>query len=86
MVNGHCGRGESWSARGRWPSREASALALRRLEHRCGSLSAATSARIEALSRARLEKLALALLDVRSAEDLHTWLQPLQSSKRTRAR
>ena len=74
MVDRHSGRGESWGARGRWPSREASALALRLLEHRCGSLSAAITARIEALSHAQLDKLALALLDVRSSEELHTWL------------
>ena len=57
--------------------REASALALRLLERRCGPLSAATTARIETLSRAQLEELALALLDFRSAEDLQAWLEPL---------
>jgi predicted transposase YdaD len=57
--------------------REASALALRLLERRCGSLSAATTARIEALSRAKLEELALALLDFRSVEELQAWLEAL---------
>jgi predicted transposase YdaD len=57
--------------------REASTLALRQLERRCGSLDAPTSARIEALSLPQLEDLALALLDFRSAEDLQTWLEQL---------
>jgi flagellar biosynthesis/type III secretory pathway protein FliH len=54
--------------------REACALALRLLERRCGSLEAATSARIEALSLPQLEELALALLDFHGAEDLRSWL------------
>ena len=54
--------------------REASALALRLLQRRCGSLEAATSARIEALSLPQLEELALALLDFQGAEDLQSWL------------
>ena len=53
-------------------------LALRLLEHRNGSLSAATTSRIEALSRAQLESLTLALLDFRSADDLQTWLKQLE--------
>jgi predicted transposase YdaD len=59
--------------------REASTLALRQLEHRCGSLDAPTSARIEALSLPQLEELALALLDFRGAMDLQTWLEQLES-------
>ena len=59
--------------------REASALALRLLERRCGSLSAATTSRIETLSRAQLENLTLALLDFRSGEDLHVWLEQLEA-------
>jgi flagellar biosynthesis/type III secretory pathway protein FliH len=55
--------------------REASALALRLLERRCGSLSAATTSRIETLSRAQLENLTLSLLDFRSGEDLQNWLE-----------
>jgi flagellar biosynthesis/type III secretory pathway protein FliH len=59
--------------------REASALALRLLERRCGSLSAATTSRIEVLSRAQLENLTLALLDFRSGEDLQNWLEQLEA-------
>jgi predicted transposase YdaD len=58
--------------------REASTLALRQLERRCGSLDAPTTARIEALSLWQLEELALALLDFRSAQDLQTWLEPMK--------
>ena len=58
--------------------REASALALRQLERRCGSLEVPTSSRIEALSLPQLEELALALLDFKSAEDLQTWLEQLE--------
>ena len=56
--------------------REASTLALRQLERRCGSLDDPTSARIEALSLPQLEE--LALLEFRGAEDLQTWLEPLE--------
>jgi predicted transposase YdaD len=59
--------------------REASTLALRQLEHRCCSLDAPTSARIEALSLSQLEGLSLALLDFRGAMDLQTWLEQLES-------
>jgi hypothetical protein len=59
--------------------REASALALRLLERRCGSLSAATTSRIVTLSRAQLENLTLALLDFRSGEDLQNWLEQLEA-------
>ena len=58
--------------------REASALASRLLERRCGSIDASTGSRIEALSLPQLEDLALALLDFRSAEDLQTWLEQLE--------
>jgi predicted transposase YdaD len=59
--------------------REASALALRLLERRCGSLEATTCARIESLTLPQLEGLALALLDFRGAEDLQTWLEALEA-------
>jgi len=59
--------------------REASTLALRQLERRCGSLDAPTSARIEALSLSQLEELALALLDFRGVGDLQTWLEPMEA-------
>jgi hypothetical protein len=58
--------------------REASALASRLLERRCGSIDASTGSRIEALSLPQLEELALALLDFRGAQDLQTWLEQLQ--------
>jgi predicted transposase YdaD len=58
--------------------REASALALRQLERRCGSLEVPTSSRIEAFSLPQLEELALALLDFRGVGDLQTWLEQLE--------
>ncbi len=58
--------------------REASVLASRLLERRCGSIDASTGSRIEALSLPQLEELALALLDFRGAEDLQTWLEQLE--------
>jgi hypothetical protein len=39
---------------------------------------APTSVWIEALSLPQLEELALALLDFRGAQDLQTWLEPLE--------
>ena len=59
--------------------REASALALRLLERRCGSVEAATCARIAALTLPQLEELALALLDFQGAEDLQSWLEQLEA-------
>ena len=53
---------------------EASALALRQLERRCGTLSPAITARIKALDLPRLEALALALLDFAGPQDLDEWL------------
>jgi predicted transposase YdaD len=47
---------------------------LRQLTHRCGPLSPATTARIQALPLERLEALGLALLDFSGAEDLAAWL------------
>jgi len=58
--------------------REASALAMRQLERRCGSLEVPTSSRIEAFSLPQLEELALALLDFRGVGDLQTWLEQLE--------
>jgi len=58
--------------------REASALASRLLERRCGSIDASTGSLIEALSLPQLEELALALLDFNSTDDLETWLEQLQ--------
>ena len=62
-------RGE---ARGR--TDEAAAVALRQLNRRCGILSDATTARIQALPLQRLEALTDALLDFAGADDLASWL------------
>ena len=62
-------RGE---ARGR--AAEAAAMAIRQLNHRCGPLSAATTARIQALPLQQLESLADALLDFAGDDDLVNWL------------
>jgi predicted transposase YdaD len=48
---------------------------LRLLNHRCGPLSPATTARIQALPLEQLEALGLALLDFSGAEDLTAWLE-----------
>ena len=47
---------------------------LRLLNHRCGPLTDATTARIQALPLVRLEALGLALLDFSDADDLAAWL------------
>ena len=47
---------------------------LRLLNHRCGPLTDATTARIQALPLDQLEALGLALLDFSGAEDLAAWL------------
>jgi predicted transposase YdaD len=48
---------------------------LRQLTHRCGPLSPATTARIQALPLEQLEALGLALLDFSGAKDLAVWLE-----------
>jgi predicted transposase YdaD len=48
---------------------------LRLLNHRCGPLSPATTARIQALPLEQLEALGLALLDFTGADDLAAWLE-----------
>lgn len=55
-------------------AREAAKVALRQLARRCGSLSEATTARIQALPLVQLEALAEALLDFNGPEDLASWL------------
>lgn len=55
-------------------AREAAKVALRQLNRRCGPLSEATTARIQALPLEQLEALAEALLDFNGPEDLATWL------------
>ena len=59
-------------ARGR--AAEAAAVTLRQLNRRCGPLSAATTARIQALPLQQLEALSDALLDFAGADDLASWL------------
>ena len=49
-------------------------LALRQLVRRCGPLSEATTARIQALPLEQLEALAEALLDFSGPDELTTWL------------
>ncbi|MEB3296289.1 MAG: DUF4351 domain-containing protein, partial [Cyanobacteriota bacterium] len=50
------------------------AVTLRQLNRRCGPLSEATAARIQALPLERLEALAEALLDFQGPADLAAWL------------
>ena len=59
-------------ARGR--AAEAAAVALRLLNRRCGPLSEATTARIQALPLQQLEALTDALLDFSGPADLAAWL------------
>ena len=59
-------------ARGR--ASEAAAFTLRLLNRRCGPLSEATTARIQALPLEQLEALAEALLDFSGPDDLVAWL------------
>ena len=49
-------------------------MTLRLLKRRCGPLSAATTARIQALPLQQLESLTDALLDFAGANDLASWL------------
>ena len=49
-------------------------VALRQLNRRCGPLSNATTARIQALQLEQLEALAEALLDFSGPADLAAWL------------
>jgi predicted transposase YdaD len=59
-------------ARGR--AAEAAGVALRQLNRRCGTLSKATTARIQALPLEHLEALTDALLDFNGPGDLTAWL------------
>ena len=58
----------------RGEAREGAKMALRLLKRRCGTLSAATTARIQALPLEQLEALAEALLDFTGPADLDAWL------------
>jgi hypothetical protein len=49
-------------------------VALRQLNRRCGPLTEATTARIQALPLAQLEALAEALLDFSGPDELASWL------------
>ena len=62
-------RGE---ARGR--AAEAASVTLRQLNRRCGPLTDATTAEIQALPLGQLEALADALLDFTGPADLAAWL------------
>jgi hypothetical protein len=53
---------------------EAASITLRQLSRRCGPLSEATTALIQALPPEQLEALGLALLDFSGAADLAAWL------------
>ena len=67
---------QEWLAEGRQEGRrdEAAAMTLRLLNRRCGPLTAATTARIQALPLEQLEALADALLDFHGPADLASWL------------
>ena len=71
---------QDWLAEGRQEgrqegeAREAAKMTLRQLNRRCGPLSEATTAQIQALPLEQLEGLADALLDFQGPADLAAWL------------
>ena len=67
---------QDWLAEGRQEgeAREAAKMALRQLNRRCGPLTGATTAQIQALPVEKLEALADALLDFQGPADLAAWL------------
>ena len=75
---------QDWLAEGRQEGRqegeakgrqqEAASMTLRQLNRRCGPLTDATTAQIQALPVNKLEGLADALLDFTGPDDLATWL------------
>ena len=67
---------QDWLAEGRQEgeAREAAKMTLRLLNRRCGPLSVATTAQIQALPLEQLEALADALLDFQGPADLVAWL------------
>ena len=67
---------QDWLAEGRQEGKaqEAAKVTLRLLNRRCGPLSEATTARIQALPVEQLEALADALLDFQGPADLASWL------------
>ena len=68
----HTRAAQEWMAEGE--ARGEAKLALRLLGRRCGPLSEATTARIQALPLAKLEALSEALLDFSGPADLAAWL------------
>jgi predicted transposase YdaD len=67
---------QDWLAEGRQEGRKEgeAAVTLRQLNRRCGPLSEATTAQIQALPLEQLEALAEALLDFQGPADLAAWL------------
>jgi hypothetical protein len=67
---------QDWLAEGRQEgeAREAAKMTLRLLNRRCGPLTGATTAQIQALPLEQLEALADALLDFQGPSDLGAWL------------
>jgi predicted transposase YdaD len=67
---------QDWLAEGRQEGRQEgeAAVALRLLNRRCGLLSEATTAQIQALPLEQLEALADALLDFQGPAELAAWL------------
>jgi hypothetical protein len=57
-----------------WIAEGEAVVALRQLNRRCGPLSVATTARIQALPLEQLEALTEALLDFSGPADLSAWL------------
>jgi predicted transposase YdaD len=68
----HTRAAQDWLAAGR--QQEAASMTLRLLNRRCGPLTDATTAQIQALPLEQLEALADALLDFTGPDDLATWL------------
>jgi len=67
---------QDWLAEGRQEGRQEgeAAVTLRQLNRRCGPLTGATTAQIQALPLEKLEGLADALLDFQGPADLAAWL------------
>ena len=67
---------QDWLAEGRQEGRQEgeAAVTLRQLNRRCGPLTGATTAQIQALPLEQLEALADALLDFQGPADLTAWL------------
>ena len=76
----HTRAAQDWLAAGRQEGRQEgrqqgeAAVTLRLLNRRCGPLTDATTAQIQALPLRQLEALADALLDFTGPDDLATWL------------